>query len=135
MPQHTDNYELKVPETFDPPNNQNPNTNATDLHISATHASVEVLGIGGIDPDDADSPHGVGIDNQGAIDIDGIDVKPGDTLVLRLRHKRDNRPLQFKYRWTYAKDAPGNPNWQKLAMLFEETPDPDMAVASVVGTP
>ena len=58
MPQHTDNYELKCPEKLGsrPPKNNQPNMTATDVHINQTDASVEVLGIGGIDPNSPDPP-------------------------------------------------------------------------------
>ena len=127
MPQNTDNYILKLPDKLQ---NGDPNVNASDLHIVATHASVEVLGIDGIDPNGPASPNGVGIDGNGGIDITGINVKPGDTITLRLKHKRDNARLAFQYRWTYPPGTKGNERPQQIAMLDVETPDDGTAVVS-----
>lgn len=127
MPQNTDNYILKLPDKLQ---NGDPNVNASDLHIAATHASVEVLGVDGIDPNGPTSPHGVGIDGNGGIDITGINVKPGDTVTLRLKHKRDNGRLAFQYKWTYPAGAKGNERPQQIAMVDVETPDDGTAVVS-----
>lgn len=123
MPQSTDNYELKCPEKLGarPPNNNQPNITATDVHINQTDASVEVLGIEGIDPNGPTSPHNVGIDANGVIDISGINVKPGGTLRLRLKHKKSNAKLPLTYHWTYPVPG-GNGENQTLAMLDEEGP-------------
>lgn len=127
MPQNTDNYILRLPDKL--PNGDS-NVDATDLHIVATHASVEVLGIDGISPDAPTSPHGVGIDGNGRIDITGINVKPGDSVTLRLKHRRDNGRLAFQYKWTYPPGAKGNDRPQQIAMVDVETPDDGPAVVS-----
>jgi hypothetical protein len=133
MPQHTDNYELKCPEKLGsrPPKNNQPNMTATDVHINQTDASVEVLGIGGIDPNSPVSPHGVGIDANGVIDITGINVKPGDTIVVRLKHKKSNARLPLIYHWTYPVVGGGNGEDQTLAMLDEEGPATGVASAEL----
>ena len=130
MPQNTDNYVLKCPEKLtNQPNDNRPNALATDVHINQTDASVEVLGIGGIDPNSPTSPHGVEIDGNGVIDITGINVKPGETLTVRLKHKKNSKRLPLVYHWTYP-TAVGNGGNQTLAMLDEEGPGTG-AVASV----
>lgn len=127
MSQNTDNYSLKLPDKLQ---NGGRNVNASDLHIVATHASVEVLGVDGINPDGSTSPHGVGIDGNGGIEITRINVKPGDTVTLRLKHKRDNGRLAFQYKWTYPAGAKGNEEPLQIAMLDVETPDDGTAVVS-----
>ncbi len=126
MPQNTDNYVLKLPEKL--PNGSD-NVNASDLHIGPTHASVEVLGIDGISPDSPTSPHGVGIDGNGRINITGINVKPGDTVTLRLKHRNNNARLAFEYQWTYPKGARGNKETQEIAFI-DETIDDGTAIAA-----
>lgn len=126
MSQNTDNYILKLPDKLP---NGGPNVNASDLHIAATHASVEVLGIDGIDPNGSTSPHGVGIKGNGGINITGINVKPGDTVTLRLKHTRDDGRLAFAYKWTYPRGAKGNGDPLEIAML-DETSDDGTAVVS-----
>ena len=126
MPQHTDNYILKLPDRLP---NGDPNVNASALHIEATQAGVEVLGIDGIDPNASMSPHGVSIDGSGGIVVTGIDVKPGDTLTLRLKHKRGHSRLDFQYSWSYPPAARGNERPQQIATLNAEAPDDEAAVA------
>jgi hypothetical protein len=126
MPKNTDNYTLTVPkQTAD----GGANVAATDVHISATHASVDVRGIGGVDPNGPTSPHSVGIDNQGAIDIDHIEVQPGEDLVIRLTHTRDNRRLRFTYRWSYPEGVKGNTTDFKVAMVLDPGEDPALLIA------
>jgi hypothetical protein len=127
MSQNTDNYILKLPDKLP---NGGANVNASDLHIAATHASVEVLGIDGIAPNGPASPHGVGIKGNGGINITGINVKPGDTVTLRLKHTRDDGRLAFTYKWTYPRGAKGNDEPQEIAMVDVETPDDGTAVVS-----
>lgn len=126
MPQNTDNYVLKLPDKLA---NGGANANASDLHVGPTHASVEVLGIDGIDPNAPTSPHGVGIDGNGRINITGINVKPGDTVTLRLKHRNNSGRLSFEYVWTYPKGANGNRERQEIAMIEAEIDD-GTAVAS-----
>lgn len=123
MPLNIDNYDFVCPAK----NGARQNAVASDLHIDRTHASVEVIGIDGVSPSSPTSPHGVGIDNQGRIDITGLNVQPGATLRLRLKHTRDNaRFRQLKYVWTYPAETNGNRQPQTLAAYVgEEPPEED----------
>jgi len=133
MPQNTDNYDLICPpKQTNNPADPNDNAVATDVHIGPTHATVEVLGVGGIDPDSPTSPHGVGIDQQGRIDITDITVQPGATLRIRLKHSKNNARLApLTYQWTYPRGTTGNRQPQTLAALIDEQSGDDGAEAAV----
>jgi len=129
MPQNTDNYVLKCPEKLsNQPHDNRPNALATEVHIDQTDASVEVVGIDGIDPSSPISPYGVGIDANGVIDTTGLHVRPGETLTIRLRHKKNGKRLPLVYHWIYP-TAVGNGGNQTLATLDEGVPGPGVAIA------
>src|SRR5687767_3477515 len=114
---HTDNYEFKCPEFLPRPNQNVKNGTAIDLHIVTGAATVQVLGIDGIDPNAANSPHGLGVDGQGKIEIDGINVKPGGTVRVRIKHNQpapagNKRLPNLKYTWTYPPGVTGNEDQQ-----------------------
>ena len=128
MSVNIDTYTFKCPDKQKDKTGKDtlPNFKATDLHIHTGENSVEVLGIEGSDPKAPNCPYGVGVNgNTGDITITGISVNPGDALHVRLKHTKNENPLNnFKYEWTYppakAGDPPGNKEPQTYTIAMDD---------------
>lgn len=103
---------------------------ATDLHIRWGVNAVEVIGVGGVAPDDPDADYTLE-ESGGQSDISDIDVNNGDTIKVRVRTPRRRAPARGGIRYVWTRNGKPLSRPQNLAALDDQPGEVEPALVAV----